>query len=139
MAGRLAGKVAIITGAGGRIGRACSLAFAREGASVVLAEVDPDSGKETAEAVRAAGGSVLFAQTYVTNTVEVQATVEKTIQTFGGWTSYSISLAARWKRSKEQPTRRKRYGKRRTTLTYSAPSSSRSTHCGTCSNRSAAL
>ena len=84
MAGRLAGKVAIITGAGGGIGRACSLAFAREGASVVLAEVNPDSGKETAEAVRAAGGSVLFAQTDVSNTAEVQATVEKTIQTFGG-------------------------------------------------------
>ena len=53
---RLAGKVALITGAGTGIGRQTALLFAREGAKVVIAEINPVSGEETAQLVAAAGG-----------------------------------------------------------------------------------
>jgi 2-keto-3-deoxy-L-fuconate dehydrogenase len=55
MSGRLAGKVAIITGAGAGIGRASSVAFAREGARVVCADLDEKTGEETAALAREAG------------------------------------------------------------------------------------
>ncbi|MDB5582983.1 MAG: oxidoreductase [Bradyrhizobium sp.] len=58
MSGRLEGKVCIITGSGGSIGRASALTFAREGARVVGADVS-ESGGETVEAVRAAGGEMV--------------------------------------------------------------------------------
>jgi NAD(P)-dependent dehydrogenase (short-subunit alcohol dehydrogenase family) len=53
--GRLAGRVALITGAGQGIGRAIALAYAREGADVAVGELDPVKAKSTAEAVRALG------------------------------------------------------------------------------------
>ena len=84
MAGRLEGKVAFITGAGGGIGRACSLAFAREGAAVALAEVVKDKGEETAEAVKAAGGRVLLRQADVADQESVKEAIEATVKAFGG-------------------------------------------------------
>ena len=56
MAGRLDGKVALITGTGGGQGRAAALAFAREGATVVGCDVKADGASETVELVRRAGG-----------------------------------------------------------------------------------
>jgi NAD(P)-dependent dehydrogenase (short-subunit alcohol dehydrogenase family) len=60
MAGRLEGKVALITGPGSGIGRESSLLFSAEGAAVVVVDRDDTGGRETAEAVKAAGGRALY-------------------------------------------------------------------------------
>ena len=62
MAGRLAGKVCVITGTGGSMGRATALAFAREGASVVGCDVTVEPAAATVEMVRAAGGAMVSLQ-----------------------------------------------------------------------------
>jgi NAD(P)-dependent dehydrogenase (short-subunit alcohol dehydrogenase family) len=59
MAGRLAGKVCVITGTGGSMGRATALTFAREGASVVGCDVFAEPAEETVEMVHAAGGQMV--------------------------------------------------------------------------------
>jgi NAD(P)-dependent dehydrogenase (short-subunit alcohol dehydrogenase family) len=62
MAGRLAGKVCVITGSGGSMGRASALIFAREGASIVGCDVTVEAATETVEMVHAAGGEMVSLQ-----------------------------------------------------------------------------
>jgi NAD(P)-dependent dehydrogenase (short-subunit alcohol dehydrogenase family) len=62
MAGRLAGKVCVITGTGGSMGRAAALMFAREGASVVGCDVAVEPAEETAKMVHDAGGEMVSLQ-----------------------------------------------------------------------------
>ena len=81
---RLAGKVALITGAGNGMGRAASLLFAGEGARVVVADALDQSGHETVEAIADAGGEAAFVHVDVTDENEVAAMVEFTVATFGG-------------------------------------------------------
>ena len=83
MAGRLDGKVALVTGAASGIGRASALAFAREGASVVVADLNVEGGQETVRLIRAAGGQAIFAQADVSAAPEVEALIDKTVQTYG--------------------------------------------------------
>jgi NAD(P)-dependent dehydrogenase (short-subunit alcohol dehydrogenase family) len=59
MPGRLAGKVCIVTGTGGSMGRATALTFAREGALIVGCDVAVDPAEETLEMVKAAGGAIV--------------------------------------------------------------------------------
>ena len=59
MSGRFDGKVAFVTGATSGIGRATALAFAREGASVVVADVAAEGNRETATMIEHAGGRAL--------------------------------------------------------------------------------
>lgn len=59
----LEGKVAIITGSGSGIGRASAMKFAREGVKVVVAEYNEETGRETQNLIREAGGEMLFVQT----------------------------------------------------------------------------
>jgi NAD(P)-dependent dehydrogenase (short-subunit alcohol dehydrogenase family) len=73
---RLAGKNAIVTGAGSGIGRAVALGFAREGAGVVVADVREDRIAETAAAIEAAGGTALPVQVDVSNRASVEAMVQ---------------------------------------------------------------
>ena len=61
MAGLVVGKVALVTGASSGIGRATALAFAREGAKVVVADVTVEGGEETVAQVKKAGGEAIFA------------------------------------------------------------------------------
>jgi NAD(P)-dependent dehydrogenase (short-subunit alcohol dehydrogenase family) len=81
--GRLAGKVAFITGAGSGIARAAALLFAREGARIAIAEIKPEFGSATEKLVRDAGGDALFVQTDVTDEASVKAAVAAAVQRFG--------------------------------------------------------
>src|SRR5262245_3599909 len=78
---RLAGKVALITGAGTGIGRATAILFAREGAKVAIAEIDTASGEETAHL--AANGAIAI-RTDVTDPDSLQQAIRTTVDTFGG-------------------------------------------------------
>jgi len=59
MTPRLEGKVCVITGAGGSMGRACALAIAREGGSMVGCDVSVDAAEATVELLRGAGGDMI--------------------------------------------------------------------------------
>ena len=83
MAGLVAGKVALVTGASSGIGRATALAFAREGAKVVVADVTVEGGEETVAQVKKAGGEAIFVKTDVSKAVEVEALVTKAVATYG--------------------------------------------------------
>lgn len=77
------GRVALVTGAGTGIGRASALAFAREGARVLVADVAEDAGAETAALVEKNGGEAAFVRTDVTSTHDVAAMVSEAIRRFG--------------------------------------------------------
>jgi len=80
---KLEGKVAIITGGGSGIGRATAILFAREGARVVVADVAPEGGRETVEAIRREGGEAIWVETDVSKAGDVMAMVDATLQAFG--------------------------------------------------------
>jgi NAD(P)-dependent dehydrogenase (short-subunit alcohol dehydrogenase family) len=81
--GILAGKVAFITGGGSGIGRATALAFARHGAHVVVADIDPQGGQDTARMIEDLGGQALAVGCDVTRGADVQAALAKTVEAFG--------------------------------------------------------
>jgi len=80
----LAGKVALVTGASGGIGRAAALVFARSGASVLICDVNEAGGAETVAMVEAAGGKAAFQRCDVSKADEVKAMVAAAVSTFGG-------------------------------------------------------
>src|SRR5215210_5548774 len=81
--GNFAGKVAFVTGAASGIGRAAALAFAREGASVVAADVSEEGNRETARMIEGLGGRALAVRCDVTMAADVKAALDKTVATFG--------------------------------------------------------
>lgn len=82
--GLLTNKVALITGAGGGIGRGVARRFAREGAAVVIAEIDEKSSAEVALELEALGGQALFVRTDVMEKASVLAAVDAAVGHFGG-------------------------------------------------------
>src|SRR5881396_2179499 len=77
------GKVAFVTGAASGIGRAAALAFAREGASVVVADVSEQGNQETARMIEEQGGRALAVTCDVTRGEDVRAALDKTVEAFG--------------------------------------------------------
>src|SRR5205823_8564900 len=80
---RLAGKVAIITGSAGGMGKLAAELFASEGASVVVTDIAEKEGEETARAILDAGGITIFVKANVAIEDEVERMVEAAINSFG--------------------------------------------------------
>lgn len=83
MALRMEGKIALITGGGGGIGRCVAERFSQEGAAVVIAEINEELGTATADAIINAGGRALFHRTDITDPDSVSATIAAARSAFG--------------------------------------------------------
>jgi len=83
MGSRLAGKIAIVTGAGRGIGAAIARCFAAEGAAVTIAEKNRETGAATAQSIADAGDRAHFVQTDVTSDEDVERAVAQTVERFG--------------------------------------------------------
>ena len=81
--GSYAGKVAFVTGAGSGIGRATALAFAREGASVVVSDISERGNQETVRMIEELDERALAVRCDVTRTGDVKAALDRTVETFG--------------------------------------------------------
>src|SRR5262249_25861694 len=81
---RLETRIAIITGAGSGIGRAGALAFAREGARVVVSDLDAARGEETAALVRARGGEAIAISADAGRPADARRLVDETVARLGG-------------------------------------------------------
>ena len=81
---RFQGKVALVTGGASGIGKATSLRLAREGAAVVIADINADAGQSVVDEITAAGGKALFISLNVTSEDAWNAAIAQTIETFGG-------------------------------------------------------
>ena len=81
---RLDNKIAIITGAGSGIGRAIALIFAKEGASIVVADYQEKTGQETVDLINNAGGQAIFTLVDVSKEDQIKNMLETTVEKFGG-------------------------------------------------------
>ncbi|WNG16695.1 SDR family oxidoreductase [Cystobacter fuscus] len=83
MNGRLEGKAALVTGSGSGIGRATALLFAREGARVIVSDVNVSGAEETVAAIQKKGGQARFIRCDVSKSTEVEALIRGTVEAFG--------------------------------------------------------
>ena len=81
--GSFSGKVAVVTGAAGGMGRATALAFASAGADVLAADIEPTGGEETAALAEKTGARAAFLRTDVSSSADVEAMVAKAVDLFG--------------------------------------------------------
>lgn len=83
MCGKLDGKITLVTGGSSGIGRATALAFAREGCNLVIADILVESGEETVQMIRKAGGEAIFVETDISKAGEVEALINTVVETYG--------------------------------------------------------
>jgi NAD(P)-dependent dehydrogenase (short-subunit alcohol dehydrogenase family) len=81
---RFAGKVVIVTGAAMGIGRGCALAFAREGGSVVIGDINEEGRNETVRQITEAGGAATSVHCDVRNASDVQNLIATAVSQYGG-------------------------------------------------------
>src|SRR6266576_2012004 len=81
--GSFGGKVAFVTGAASGIGRAAALAFAREGVTVIAADVSEHDNRETARLIEEQGGRAVAVRCDVTRAEDVRAALAKSVEAFG--------------------------------------------------------
>lgn len=81
--GRVSGKVGLVTGAAMGIGQAAAVALAREGAAVVVTDINDEVGAETVAEINAAGGKAVYQHADVSITADVQAAVERAVNEYG--------------------------------------------------------
>jgi NAD(P)-dependent dehydrogenase (short-subunit alcohol dehydrogenase family) len=81
--GSFTGKVAFVTGAASGIGREAALAFAREGAKVVVADISEQGNQETVHLIENQGGQAIAVKCDVTRSEDVKAALDKTVEAFG--------------------------------------------------------
>jgi NAD(P)-dependent dehydrogenase (short-subunit alcohol dehydrogenase family) len=84
MSKQFEGKSVIVTGAAGGIGRASAIAFAREGAGIVVADLDLDGCEETVKLITSDGGIAIAKKTDVSSSADVQEMVDTAVTEFGG-------------------------------------------------------
>jgi NAD(P)-dependent dehydrogenase (short-subunit alcohol dehydrogenase family) len=80
---RLKDKVAIITGAGMGIGQTMAILFSKEGAKIVIAEINVQAGQETLKKIKEKGGEAIFISTDISKEANVEAMAKKTLQKYG--------------------------------------------------------
>lgn len=83
MAGQFEGKVALVTGGASGIGRATALAFAREGAKLIIADMQEEGGQQTVHLITENGGEAIFVKTDVTQATEVEALISQAVKRYG--------------------------------------------------------
>lgn len=100
MAGNLDGKTTLVTGGGSGIGRATSLAYAREGARVVVVDVNVEGGEETVQQIKEAGGEAILVHADVAKPEDTEAMVAQAVEVFGSldcaFNNAGISGRERW-------------------------------------------
>src|SRR2546428_9591482 len=97
MSGRLAGKVALITGAGMGMGRETALLFSEEGARVVVADLDGGAATDTVARIDGAGGQALAVIGDVAVEADVQRMVEEGVRRFGALHVLHNNAGVLWK------------------------------------------
>ncbi len=80
----LQGKIALVTGASSGIGRAIAMVFAREGATVVVSDMNEDGGRETVRLLEQQGGMAIFVKANVAEPSDMASLVKETVDRYGG-------------------------------------------------------
>jgi len=106
MTDRLKNKVAIITGAARGIGKAAAIIFAKEGAKVVIADLDDQGALDVVNLIKADGNEAMYVRTNLTSAADVEALVSQTVETYGKldilYNNAGINLFAQLADTKEE-------------------------------------